>query len=252
MRKLMLGSVFLIFLLLLCSTASATNITVSNWTNEADAIGAMNSWLAGSTYAMLEDFETQAALLPGSGGESSYAFGPATFEAFAGAGQGAMSFDKSAPKIGVMARDSVGAGNYGRTLNWAESDSFFGEQYLDSGDVMEVVLNHNLIDLELETLFFFMFDVADVNGTMSVYEEDGSASLFNIADRPNGTITFVGLQADKGTYLEKIKWSMDKASDGYGLDNFGTAAPVPEPTTVVLMGLGLVSLAGLGRKKFKQ
>lgn len=29
-------------------------------------------------------------------------------------------------------------------------------------------------------------------------------------------------------------------------------APVPEPSTIVLMGLGLVGLAGLGRKKFKK
>jgi len=32
----------------------------------------------------------------------------------------------------------------------------------------------------------------------------------------------------------------------------GEASPVPEPTTLVLLGSGLVGLAGLGRKKFKK
>ncbi|GEM_PF-2246480 len=39
---------------------------------------------------------------------------------------------------------------------------------------------------------------------------------------------------------------------GYIAYNSNSAAPVPEPSTIVLMSLGLVGLAGLGRKKFKK
>ncbi len=39
--------------------------------------------------------------------------------------------------------------------------------------------------------------------------------------------------------------------DGDTLGGDG-ASPVPEPATLVLLGSGLVGLAGLGRKKFKK
>lgn len=38
----------------------------------------------------------------------------------------------------------------------------------------------------------------------------------------------------------------------FAMDNFTYNEPVPEPSTIFLMGLGLVGLAGLGRKKFRK
>lgn len=40
--------------------------------------------------------------------------------------------------------------------------------------------------------------------------------------------------------------------NGSNLTKFQPVSPVPEPSTIVLMGLGLVGLAGYGRKKFKK
>ena len=197
----------------------------------------------------LEDFESYADQVPGSTpGETSYSSTglSGTFTAVSGPGQGIMSFNTTDPKIGVIDR---GTPNSGRTLNW-DTPSFFGDQYLDSGDETEITLNSGLESQNYEALFFFMFDVADVGGTMTLTE--GSGSTATISGLDNGIITFVGIVADSGEYIAQIEWLMNSDIDGFGLDNFGVPSAIPEPVTVLLLGSGLMGLAAIGRKKFFQ
>jgi len=66
-----------------------------------------------------------------------------------------------------------------------------------------------------------------------------------------GDTEFLGWIADSGDFINGFTTS---SSAKFGLGNFvqGGVAPIPEPGTMMLLGSGLVGLAGYARKKIKK
>ena len=219
-------------ILLIGSPVLATTIDVFQDSDSAS----ISTWISnlGGNVVVIEDFEGV-----GTGWYQELNTSIGTFKAGGDIGIGATSYnsnnapDSDMPHFAI--RDTAWYGRGNTTEN--------GSNYLDSGDITEITLDLHE-QYSYTNLFFYLQDPSDVGAQTSVESE---TAVYSFSNQANATSWFIGISSD--TPLSSISWSTTNQNDGYGLDDFSNVAPVPEPATMLLLGTGLLGIAGFGRKK---
>ena len=106
---------------------------------------------------------------------------------------------------------------------------------------------------------FYGTDIGDFGGQLLLTMTNGSTvdvTVPNTVDSPDGALLFWGFIDTENSYTS-ISFSNTSGSDSFGYDDMtiGTReqiVPVPEPATILLLGIGLIGLAGASRRKIKK
>jgi hypothetical protein len=225
------------------TSASADTMTIIQASSVANATADRNTWLTenfgtGAMPQALTGFENDST-----GTYTSLSTAAGTFSVAPGSLVSAGSGTRTDVFSVLNKSDTPFQGRYNTTPG--------GNNWLDSNDITKLQLTTSL-----DTVYFFMTDVDDTGGKLTIQTADGSTSS-NFTNPANGDLYFVAITGPDA--IGYIRWLNSSQADGYGLDDFGTVkfptaanlAPVPEPASwiIALIGLFLVSVVAQRRER---
>ena len=144
--------------------------------------------------------------------------------------------------------ESIQTGEFGRDTNKAADDF-----WLDSNDVEKMTWDLSPVDAKFDSLGFYMVDANDNGASLILRFDDGSTQSVALSTGlSNGEVAYVRFISDVSINLATIVFdnngdTSSNTNDGFSIDNI-TVATVPQPTTIALLGLGILAFAA--RKRF--
>lgn len=144
--------------------------------------------------------------------------------------------------------ESARTGEFGRQAI-EDNDDF----WLDSNDAETVVWTLGApLSGSFNAFGFWLADASDVSADLTLTFSDGSSSNWSLITYPqaNGDLKYVTVTSSQNILGGTLTFSNTTDNDGWGIDNV-TVGSLPEPGTLLLMGLGLLGLGAARRRTAK-
>jgi len=108
---------------------------------------------------------------------------------------------------------------------------------------------------------FYAVDAGDFNGQLQLIASNGTTHVLNIPHTigaPGGSVFYFGFYDLENTYTKIQFGNTGSEADWFGFDNMTIGSlqqvnpVVPVPSTLLLLGSGLLGMVGCGRKRFSK